>query len=301
MDVNMKPASFAIPFTLCLTLVTAAPASAQESSTGGQGSTPVLKVCADPYMLPFSNQQGQGYENKIAEVLASSLGWKLDYEWFPQRMGFIRQTLRSENTDGTYKCDLVISVPDRFELAATTEAYFTSTYVLVVAKGRGLDDITEPAMLAQAVADGRPVKIGLADQGPGQLWVFRNGLMGNMVPYVGQPGDPHVNPGEVLMRDIAAGKIDAAIVWGPTAGYFAKTLADQGQFTLMPLHDDPKYQDMKFEYSMAMAVRFGETEWKAKVEELINQNRDKINSILKDYGVPLLPLKQSPKSKDDDD
>jgi len=274
---------------------------AQESSTPPGKSPPVLKVCADPYMLPFSNEQGQGYENKIAEVLASSLGWNLEYEWFPQRMGFIRQTLRSEDDDGTYKCDLVISVPDRFELAATTSAYFTSTYVLVLAKGRGLDDITEPGMLATAVASGRPVRIGLPDQGPGQLWVFRNGLMGNMVPYVGQPGDPHVNPGEVLMRDIAAGKIDAAIIWGPTAGYFSKALSDQAQFILLPLHDDPKHPDMKFEYSMAMAVRFGEDKWKDTVENLINQNRQKIEKILADYGIPLLPLKQSPKSKDDDD
>ncbi len=107
-----------------------------------------LKVCADPYMLPFSNQKEEGYENKIAQLLAKKLGLKLKYEFFPQRIGFIRNTLRAESEDSLgFKCDLVISAPSNFELAATTEPYFTSTYVLVYAKGRKLDSITEPSML----------------------------------------------------------------------------------------------------------------------------------------------------------
>lgn len=259
-----------------------------------------LKVCADPYMLPFSNMEEQGYENKIARLLGAKLGWDVRYEWFPQRMGFIRHTLRAEDAGGTYKCDLVITVPEHFDLAATTEPYFTSTYVLVLARGRGLDNVTAPEMLAKAVAEGRPVKIGLSDQGPAQLWVFRQGLMGNMVPYLGQPGDPKVNPGEMIMRDIAAGKIDASIVWGPTAGYFARALRDQAEFILLPLRNDPKYPDMQFEFSMAMAVRYGEKDWMEKVNGLIRDNRQEINRILEDYGIPLLPLKKSERRDDDD-
>jgi quinoprotein dehydrogenase-associated probable ABC transporter substrate-binding protein len=275
--------------------VLATPANAAETAT------PPLKVCADPYMLPFSNKDGAGYENKIAQLFAERLQTDLAYEWFPQRMGFIRQTLRSENTDGSYKCDLVISVPERFELAATTEPYYTSTYVLAYVKGRGLDDVTSPEMLAKVVEQGRDVRIGLADAGPAQLWVFRQGLMDHMVPYMGQPADPHVSPGETLMRDIAAGKIDVSIVWGPSAGYFARQLKDQGEFVLLNLHDDPKYPDMKFEFSIAMAVRHGEKEWLDKVDALIKENQPAIEGILRDYGVPLLPLRKSPRRDDDDD
>ena len=154
-----------------------------------------LRVCADPYMLPFSNRQEQGFENRIAELFAKELGVPLKYEFFPQRMGFIRNTLRAEISKGRYKCDLVISVPEKFELAATTEPYYTSTYALVYAKGRGVDGIDDPADFAEAAKKKGDIKIGLADRGPAQLWVFRNGLMGNIKPYLGQPGDPKVNPG----------------------------------------------------------------------------------------------------------
>lgn len=266
------------------------------------GAQPIpLKVCADPYMLPFSNKDEQGYENRIARLFAARLGRDVRYEWFPQRLGFIRNTLRSEGSDGEYKCDLVISVPEQFDLAATSEPYYTSTYMLVYARGRGLDDVTSPEMLGQVVKAGRPVRIGLTDQGPAQLWVFRNGLMGNMVPYVGQPGDPKVSPGEVLIRDIASGKIDAAIVWGPTAGYFSKLLRETADLVQLPLRDDPKFPDMKFEFSIAMAVRFGEKEWKHTVDELIRSNHKEINEILQEFGVPMLPLKKSPPPVDDDD
>jgi quinoprotein dehydrogenase-associated probable ABC transporter substrate-binding protein len=264
------------------------------------GKKPVLKVCADPYMLPFSNQEGAGYENRVAQLFAEKLKWDLVYEWFPQRMGFIRHTLRSENTDGSFKCDLVISVPEHFELAATTDPYYTSTYVLAFVKGRGLDDVTRPEMLATVAEQGRKVRIGLSDQGPAQLWVFRQGLMDHMVPYLGQPGDPHESPGQTLMQDIAAGKIDASIIWGPSAGYFAGKLKDQAEFVLLPLHNDPKYPDMQFEFSIAMAVRHGEKEWLGQVNGLIRDNAPGIDAILRDYGVPLLPLKKSARPDDDD-
>jgi len=275
-------------------------ACAMPSFAADEPAQRTLKVCADPYMLPFSNQEGAGYENRIAQLFADKLQWKLAYEWFPQRMGFIRHTLRSENTDGTFKCDLVVSVPERFDLAATTEPYYTSTYVLAYVKGRGLDDVTSPEMLAKVAAEGRKVRVGLSDQGPAQLWVFRQGLMDHMVPYMGQPGDPHESPGETLMRDIADGKIDVSIVWGPSAGYFAQKFKDRGEFVLLNLHDDPKYPDMKFEFSIAMAIRHGEKEWLEQVNGLIRDNRPAIDAILRDYGVPLLPLKKSPVVDDDD-
>jgi mxaJ protein len=261
----------------------------------------VLSVCADPYMLPYSNRKHQGYENKIAELLAKKMSAKLKYKFFPQRMGFIRNTLRKQKTDGTYECDLVITVPEGFELAATTKPYYTSTYVLVYRKDKTPGNISTPAEFAAAAKKEKGFKMALADRGPAQLWVFRNGLMGNIVPYQGQPGDPKHNPGETMMKDLAAGKIDAAIVWGPSAGYYAKKLKDKADIGMIKMHDDPKYPDMRFEYSIAMAVRYGEKAWKAKIQKLIQDNKDEIDAILKDYGIPLLPLKVSAAGGDDDD
>jgi mxaJ protein len=249
-----------------------------------------LKVCADPYMLPFSNQKEEGYENKIAELLAKKLGLKLKYKFFPQRMGFIRNTLRAESEESQgYKCDLVISAPSNFELAATTDPYFTSTYVLVYAKGRKLDSITEPAMLTKFVnEDGHDIKIGLPNRGPQQLWVFYNELMSHMVTYQGQAGNIKISPGQQMVEDVASGKIDATIVWGPTAGYFAKQFKDDVELVLLPLADDPEKPEMRFTYSFSMAVRYGEKAWKEKINSLIKENITEIEQILTDYGVPLI-------------
>lgn len=250
-----------------------------------------LKVCADPHLLPMSNSKEEGYENKIAILLAEKLGLKVKYEFFPQRMGFIRNTLRAESEEGPgYKCDLVISAPSNFELAATTEPYFTSTYVFVYAKGRKLDSITDPSMLNKFVnEDGNDIKIGLPDRGPQQLWVFYNNLIGTMARYQGQSGDIKKNPGQQMIEDVAAGKIDASIIWGPTAGYFANKFKDEGiEMVLLPLKDDPEKPQMRFNYSFSMAVRYGENEWKDKINQLIKDNKTEIEEILTDYGVPLV-------------
>lgn len=273
------------------------PVQAQENT--GRKS---LGVCADPYMLPFSNRDKQGFENEIAQLLADKLGAELHYKFFPQRRGFIRNTLRSQNNDGSYACDLVITVPQSFELAATTKPYYTTTYVLAYARGRGIPAVETPEEFAGVVKDKKDFKMGLSDLGSAQqLWVLRNDMMDRIVPYQGMPGDPEHNPGELMMRDIASGKIDAAIVFGPTAGYYAKQLGDQADFVLLKMKDDPKDAQMRFEISISMAVRYGEDEWKQQVNRLIEENHDEIYDILKKYGVPLLPLKVAPASDDDDD
>ena len=260
-----------------------------------------LKVCADPYMLPFSNKDSEGFENKIAELFAEKMGMELEYMWFPQRIGFIRNTLRAESEEGLgYKCDLVINVPSNFELAATTKPYYSSVYMLVYAKGRGLDEVTSPELLKEVVKNGAKVRFGVTDRGPGQMWVFRNDLLGSMVPYQGQPGDPKVHPGHTLIKDIVDNKIDAAVIWGPTAGYYAKKYRDKAELVLLPLKDDEEYAEARYTYSMAMAVRYGEKEWKDKVNQLIDENRDEILKILNDYGIPLVETKIVQQEEDDD-
>lgn len=250
-----------------------------------------LKVCADPYMLPMSNHKEEGYENKIAELLANKLGLKLKYEFFPQRMGFIRNTLRAESESSAgYKCDLVINVPSSFELAATTDPYYTTTYVLVYAKGRKLDAVTEAEMLTKVVEENNiKMKIGVTDRGPAQLWVFYQNLMGSMVPYQGHPGNVKIDPGHVLIKDIVDGKIDAAVIWGPTAGYYAKKYKEKAELVLLPVKDDvKKNREMRFAFSNSMAVRYGEKAWKEKINNVIKENKAEIDRILTDYGVPLV-------------
>ena len=248
-----------------------------------------FKVCADPYMLPMSNQNGEGYENKIAELLANKLGLKLKYEFFPQRIGFIRNTLRAESESGLgYKCDIVINVPSSFELAATTEPYYTTSYALIFAKGGKLDSVTDPSMLLDAVkASKEKVKIGLSDVGAAQLWVFYNGLMSYITPYQGQPGNPKANPAKTLIDDIVAGKIDATVVMGQSAGYWAKQYKDKTELVVLPIKDDPE-RKIRLSYSFSMAVRYGEKKWKETINKLIKENKTEIEDILIDYNIPLI-------------
>jgi quinoprotein dehydrogenase-associated probable ABC transporter substrate-binding protein len=280
----------------CLLLVSVVP-----PVTAEVGEMTALKVCADPFMLPFSNRKEQGFENKIAELFAQKLGVEVQYEFFPQRIGFIRNTLKAESESGTgYKCDLVMSAPVNFERAAATDPYYTSSYALVMARGRGMDDVTSPEMLVELVKNGLKIKFGVTDRGQDQFWVFRHGLMGSIVPYQGQPGDPEVYPGKTMTEDLLAGKIDAAIIWGPTIGYFAKTLEGGQDLIILPLSDDPSSAYLKFTFTVAMAVRHGEKEWKDKVNQLIAENQAEIDAILEDYGVPLLPLEKIEIREDDD-
>ena len=282
----------------CLLLLNGAPAMAVDVE-----EMTVLKVCADPYMLPFSNLKEQGFENRIAELFAEKLGVDLQYEFFPQRIGFIRNTLRAESESGTgYKCDLVMSAPVNFERAAATNPYYTSSYALVLAKGRGMDDVTSPEMLVDRVKNGGlKIRFGVTDRGQDQFWVFRHGLMGSIVPYQGQPGDPEEYPGKTLTEDLIAGKIDAAIIWGPIIGYFSRTMEGGEDLISLPLGDDPTTPYLKFSFTVAMAVRHGEQEWRDKVNQLIAENQAEINAIMEGYGVPLLPLEKIEIREDDDD
>ncbi len=261
----------------------------------------ILSVCADPYMLPFSNSKNEGFENKIAALLAEKLGMELQFEYFPQRMGFIRNTLRSEE-GGIYKCDLVINVPESFELAATTEPYYATSYVLAFVKDGRLQGLDHADKLPELVKEkGIDLKFGLTDRGPAQLWLALRNLIGAMVPYQGHPGDITSHPGQVMMEDLAAGKIDATIVWGPTAGYYAKKLKDQADIQLLPVENvDPRNAEARYTYNMSMAVRFGNNEWRDKINAVVQENKAEIHKILTEFGVPLAEMQKTEKEDDDD-
>jgi quinoprotein dehydrogenase-associated probable ABC transporter substrate-binding protein len=245
----------------------------------------VLRVCADPNNLPLSHRNEQGFENKIAERLAEALGWRLEYAWFPQRMGFIRNTLRARGNGDGYKCDLVIGLPVGFELAATTRPYYRSTWAMVYVRGHGLDAVHRPDdLVALPAAQLQTLRLGAFGQTPPVDWLLRHHLLDQMVPYQRQTGDPEQYPGEIVEKDLQSGKIDVAFVWGPIAGYFAGRDPER-RLVVVPFPPDPA---IKFDFEIAMGVRFGEKAWKERIEQLIDQQRDGIRQILASYGVPQL-------------
>ena len=258
-----------------------------------------LKVCADPYSLPSSHKDGSGYENKIAELFGRKLGLPVQYEWFPQRIGFIRNTLTSNDTaDGAYKCDLVMSVVENFDMAAPTRPYLHSAWAMVYIKGRGLDYIHSQQDLVSATPEQRAqLRIGIWDKGPATEWIAQNDLMERAVPYQSMSGDTKETPGQIITRELVQDKINLTFVWGPIAGYYAKQIKD-AQVQVIPLQNEA---GARFDFQIAMAVRFADKRWKAQVNQLIKDNQQEIDAILRDYGVPTLPLKVDPRLGSDDD
>ena len=268
---------------LCL----AGPIAAQQASNdAGPGRDKVLRVCQDPNNLPFSNRDQAGFENKIAALFAQELGWKLEHTWFPQRIGFIRNTLRAkvENSD-RFKCDLVTGVPAGFDMAATTRPYYHSSYALVYVKGKGLDGVRGLDDLAALKPEQRgKLRFGAFTSSPVTDWLMENRLMEQVDWYQNQTGDAEQYPGQIIERDLASGKIDVAFVWGPIAGYFARN-THAAPIVAVPLASRP---GMKLDFEIAMAVRHGDKEFRQRIDQLIDANRGKIAAILDEYGVPQL-------------
>ena len=244
-----------------------------------------FRVCQDPNNLPFSNLKGEGFENRIAELFARDLGLPLAYFSFPNRLAFIRNTLRYKLPDQPYRCDVVLGVPADFEQVSATRPYYRSTYMLVFARGKGMDGLRgSDDLLALPPDTLRKLRIGVYDRSPASLWLARHGLVDNGVPYLMMSPDPEQYPGQVIERDLAQGKIDAAIVWGPIAGYFVQRVRTP-QLALVPMKSEP---GLPLEYSIAMGVRHGEPQWKQQIEGLIAKNREQIQAILHEYSVPLV-------------
>jgi quinoprotein dehydrogenase-associated probable ABC transporter substrate-binding protein len=248
----------------------------------------VLRVCQDPNNLPFSNLKGEGFENRIAQLFADKLGWKLEYFSYPQRMGFIRNTLRFKLPGEAYRCDLVMGVPAGYEQASATRPYYRSTYAFVYADGRKLKGVrTEKDFLALGEDKLKDLRIGIYDRSPASEWLAKHGLVEQGVPYRMLNADPDFSPGDIIEKELAGGKVDAVIVWGPIAGYFAQRVSEP-RLVVVPLASE---EGVRLDYDIAMGVRFGEPEWKANVDRLIAENQSGIEQILREYGVPLVDTK----------
>src|SRR5579864_1667407 len=239
----------------------------------------VLRVCADPNNLPFSNEKGEGFENKIAEMLAAKLDRKLAYAWYPQATGFVRNTL------GAYRCDLIPGFPQGDELVQSTNPYYRTAYALIVKPSAGLDDL-------DTLGDPRlkEKRIGIVAGTPPATYLAVNGLMRNAKSYPLVVDTRVDSSGQAMMRDLASGEIDVGILWGPMAGYFASRANPPMRVVL--LLNEPKGPQLVFR--IAMGVRATDQNWKRQLNRLIAENQAEINHLLLGFGVPLLDEKTTP-------
>ena len=247
----------------------------------------LLRVCADPASLPLSNDKGEGYENKIAEALARDLKLKVEYTYFPQRMGFVRNTLRLKDEQSQqYKCDLIIGVPKEYELTATTQPYMHSTYSLIFASRSDLKSLrTADDILKLSPDTLQKLHIGVFTKSPGADWLLKHGLMDHAAVYTHQNGDIDESPARTIERDLASHKIDAAILWGPIAGMLVEQRTQEPKWQAVPFAPDPA---IKFDYEISMGLRQGEKDWKNTLDAWIANHHPQIDSILMSYKVPLV-------------
>jgi quinoprotein dehydrogenase-associated probable ABC transporter substrate-binding protein len=232
-----------------------------------------LRVCADPANMPFSNDKGEGFENKIAEIVAGELKLPIEYTWFPQATGFIRQTLFAK------RCDVVMGYAQGDELLHNTNHYYRSTYALVLRKGAGFDGVDT---LSDSRLKGK--RIGVVAGTPPASIMAQLGLIQQAKPYPLVVDRRYDSPGERMIDDIKSGDIDAGILWGPIAGYFAPKAG--GQLVVVPLLKEVASPRMA--YRITFGVRNLEDDWKRKLNTLIAKRQGDIDAVLLQYGVPLL-------------
>lgn len=281
-DARSRPGGLAAAAVLAFVLVLLGGTEARAQEAAPRTA---LRVCQDPNNLPFANEKGEGIENKLAELFGRALGLPVQYYSVPQRFNFVRNTLRFKLPDADYPCDILMGVPVGFDQVSVTKPYYRSTYALVFPKGHGLDQVHSGAdFLRLDAALLSRLRIGLFDRSPASEWLSRHQLVEQGVPYRMLSADPEQYPGQIIERDLAEGKLDAAIVWGPIAGFYAQRLP-AAALVVVPLQSEP---GVRFDYPMAMGVRYGEREWKQQIEDLIDAKHDEIQAILLAYGVPLV-------------
>lgn len=260
------------------------PASAQTAGLGAAGELvdpDVLRVCADPANLPFTDEAGKGFENRLADLVAEKTGRKsVSYTWFPMVMGFVRNTLRAN------RCDIIMGYAQGDELVQNTNAYYRSTYALMYKKGgplEGVETIEDPKL-----ADKR---IGVVQSTPPASNMARANLMKKAKVYDLMRDTRFTrSPAELMIKDIESGEIDAAVVWGPMAGYFARQM--KADVTVVPLVKEQTGSRMI--YRITMGTRPSDQEWKRTLNNVIRENQAEINKILLEYGVPIIDEQNRP-------
>jgi quinoprotein dehydrogenase-associated probable ABC transporter substrate-binding protein len=233
----------------------------------------VLRVCSDPANLPFSNDRGEGFENKIAELFAAKLGKRLAYTWYPQSTGFVRMTL------GSFRCDVIMGFPQGGDLAQSTNPYYRSAYALVTKRGAELDGV-------DALADERlkGKRLGIVAGTPPATYLVMDGLMATAKPYALVVDTRFDSAGRSMTQDIASGDVAAGILWGPIAGWYARQ--SDPPLRVVPLLKESGGPPLS--YRMAMGVRPTDQNWRRELNGVIRADQAEITKILVGYGVPLL-------------
>jgi mxaJ protein len=241
----------------------------------------VLRVCSDPNNLPFSNRAEQGFENKIAAVVARDMKATVKYVYALQNDAFVKHTLDA----GT--CDVMIGVSAGMDSVETTHPYYTSTYVFVSRKADGLllSSLTDPRL--------RKLKIGVHligdDSTPPAMALGQEGIVDNVSGFMIYGDFSKPNPPARLIEAVENRRVDVAAVWGPLGGYFAKS--SPVALSVTPMTGTAKFKPLVFRYAIAMGVRKGNTALRDKLDRVIAKERSAIRGILESYGVPLVELK----------
>jgi quinoprotein dehydrogenase-associated probable ABC transporter substrate-binding protein len=234
----------------------------------------VLRVCADPNNLPFSNQAGEGFENKIAELIAKKLGKELAYTYYPGATGFVRNTLNA------HLCDVILGIPQGNDLVQPTNPYYRTSYAAVIRAGSNLEGLKT---LADPRLKEKKHRIGLvANTPPGNILAM-NGLLGSLKSYPLMVDTRFDSSSAAMIKDLQNKNIDIALLWGPIAGYYAKKSSER--LTVTPLADE---SGARMNFRIALGVRHSDQNWKRELNQLISQNKGEIEKILIDAGVPLL-------------
>ena len=245
--------------------------------TGEVGVKTILRICADPNNLPYSNQNNEGYENKIADLFAKKLGnIPVTYSWYPMTSGFVRRTLNAKT------CDLIVTFPAIHEFVQNSNPFYNSSYVLMSLEEKNIDVQT----LSDHEIKEKKYKIGIIHATPPSSYVAKYKLF-EQVKFYRQAADPRrQKPWRDMTNDLVDGKIDIAIIWGPYAGYEAKKA--KKPIKIFPLTKEEKISRGKMVYRFTMGIRKNEPEWEKTVNNLIKENQEEINKILRGYGIPLL-------------
>lgn len=269
----MRGSNPAALLAVLLSMDLVAPVCAAEGQRPDLVNRTALRVCADPANMPFSNDKNEGFENKIAEIVAAELKVQVEYTWFPQATGFIRQTLFAK------RCDVVIGYAQGDELVLNTNHYYRSTYALLYRAGTGLDGVV-------SLADPRlkDRRIGVIAGTPPANIMAQLGLIQRAKPYPLMVDRRYDSPGERMINDIRSGDIDAGVLWGPIAGYFAAKGGDK--LLVVPLLKETGTPRMA--YRITFGVRNLEDDWKHQLNAVIAKRQSDIDALLLQFGVPLL-------------
>lgn len=244
-----------------------------QAQTSDLVSTNALRVCADPANHPMSAEDGRGFENKLAELIASKLELPVEYTWYPMATGFVRNTLRAK------KCDVIMGYAQGHELVLNTNHYLTSVFTLVVpAEG--------PLAGVKGLADGRlkDKTIGVIAGSPPATHMARNGLIGQAKAYNLVVDRRHESPSVDMLADVVSGATDAAVLWGPIAGPLVKE--SHPDLKVIPLIGETK--PPKLFYRITMGVRQGEKVWQRRLNSLIRRHQGEIDQLLQKAGVPIV-------------